>query len=66
MIVLNEKHLRKVTREYVDYFNSARPHQGIAQRIPDDPPDKLVESDAGKIEVHPILNGLHHDYRRAG
>jgi len=28
-IFLNEEHIRRVVREYVRYYNSARPHQGI-------------------------------------
>jgi putative transposase len=34
VIILNERHLRRLVHEYVDYFNHARPHQGI-DRIPD-------------------------------
>ena len=31
----NEAHLRRVLKEYAHgYFNKARPHQGLGQRIP--------------------------------
>jgi hypothetical protein len=45
------------------YFNHARPHQGIEQRIPCQPEqgDELLRSE--KIISHPVLGGLHHDYR---
>src|SRR5262245_14603613 len=33
-LILGERHLGRVLTEYVDYFNRARPHQGIAQRTP--------------------------------
>jgi transposase InsO family protein len=35
LLVLGEAHLRRVLREYVAYFNTMRPHQGLQQRIPD-------------------------------
>ena len=45
------------------YFNDARPHQGIGQKIPNGPPDP--PAGGGTITETPILGGLHHDYRRA-
>ncbi len=32
LIILNEAHLRRVMRDYVSYYNNARPHQGIRQQ----------------------------------
>jgi transposase InsO family protein len=32
--VLNQRHLERVVKEYRGYYNDARPHQGIQQRIP--------------------------------
>ncbi len=65
MVIVNERHLRRVLLEYVRYFNHARPHQGIGQRLP------VPEEDAGpaggdtdKVIPFPVLGGLHHDYRR--
>ena len=34
MIILNENHLKKVLKEYIIYYNTMRPHQGIEQNIP--------------------------------
>src|SRR4028119_1766860 len=34
VLILNDGHLQRVLKEYVNYFNHARPHQGIAQQIP--------------------------------
>jgi putative transposase len=34
LLIINEAHLRRVMREYVEFFNTARPHQGIQQQIP--------------------------------
>ncbi len=62
VLLLDDQHLEKVARQYVRYFNGARPHQGIGQRIPDGPVD---DNHAGKVIAIPVLGGLHHDYRRA-
>jgi putative transposase len=61
-ILLGERHLYRIVGEYVGYFNNARPHQGINQRIPCE-----LERSSGEGEVIalPVLGGLHHDYRRA-
>jgi hypothetical protein len=37
VLVLHEQQLLRVLREYVIYFNSARSHQGLHQRIPEPP-----------------------------
>ena len=34
MLILSEAHLRAVLIEYQAHYNTARPHQGIAQRVP--------------------------------
>jgi hypothetical protein len=34
MLILGERHLRSVLAEYQAHYNPARPHQGIAQRVP--------------------------------
>jgi len=34
ILILSEKQLRRLVKEYVQYFNADRPHQGIDQRIP--------------------------------
>ena len=36
VLILGERHLRAVLTEYQAHYNTARPHQGIAQRVPDD------------------------------
>ena len=34
MLILGGSHLYRIIKEYVDFFNQARPHQGIDQKIP--------------------------------
>jgi len=64
VVILGEEHLRSVLRRYTEqYFNTGRPHQGIGQRIPSGRRVALSDT-AGMIVAFPVLNGLHHDYRR--
>jgi putative transposase len=61
-LILNERHLYKTMKQYQAYFNHARPHQGISQRIAC--PSEQPQQDKGTIMAHPVPGGLHHDYRR--
>jgi len=65
VIILGEQHMKSVLDEYcVRYFNTARPHQSLGQRIPV-PASRKTCSDASKVVAMPVLGGLHHDYRAA-
>jgi hypothetical protein len=35
VLILGQAHLRAIVTEYQAHYNTARPHQGIAQRVPD-------------------------------
>jgi len=52
VLILGEGHLRAVLIDYQVHYNTARPHQGIAQRVPDAgcaaPPSAMID---------PILSG---------
>jgi transposase InsO family protein len=64
LLILHEKQLQRVLNAYMVYFNQARPHQGIAQQIPQQCRSVLSAQDAGdKVIAVPILAGLHHDYQ---
>ena len=47
--IINQAHLRSVMREYVTFFNTARPHQGIDQQIPVPPPSLFMSIRTGLI-----------------
>lgn len=64
LLLVSEPHLYRVIREYVGFFNAARPHQGIAQQIPGKLGLISEEKCEGRIIAFPVLNGLYHDYRR--
>ena len=61
VIVRNERHLRRVLREYVSYYNEDRPHQSLAL----EPPNGPKPLGSGPIISEAVLGGLHHVYRRA-
>lgn len=65
MLIFSERRLYRAIREYVAFYNQARPHQGIGQRIPEGPREGENAGRSGKIISFPVLGGLHHDYRRA-
>jgi putative transposase len=65
IIILSEAHLWRVLSEYVTYFNRARPHQGIHQQLPEHADSfEPATHEVGRVSAFPVLNGLHHDYRR--
>ena len=63
ILILNEAHLRRVLREYVDdYYNGARPHQGIGQQFPI--PCQSPQN-SGTVQSRKVLGGIINDYYRA-
>ena len=60
VIVLGPSHLRRLLRDYADYYNNDRTHLGLDK---DTPNSRAVEYD-GPIVSRPILGGLHHRYSR--
>jgi putative transposase len=63
LLVVNERHLRRVLKEYVEHYNRARPHRSLDLRPPTgDPP--LGDRDSPVI-VATRLGGLLREYSRA-
>ena len=62
LIVLNEAHLRLVLREYVAYYNDARPHRSLALEPPAGPRVLAPPSRRASVVGAPVLGGLHHVY----
>jgi putative transposase len=65
MLILGERHLRSVLTEYQAHYNTARQHQGIAQRVPDGGHLTVADLDRERIHRKPVLGGLINEYKRA-
>ena len=50
---------------YQMHYHTARPHQGIAQHVPDRPYVISVSLDTQQIRREPILSGLINEYTQA-
>ena len=61
LLIINERHLDHVLSEYSQYYNRARPHQGLRQQIPESPHHQPGH---GVVQRRDILGGLIHDYYR--
>ena len=53
VLIIGERHLQAVLTEYLAHYNAARPHQGIAQRAPDDKPDvpRRIGTDLDTLQI---------------
>jgi putative transposase len=60
LLILNQRHLWRMLTEYVTYYNSARPHQGLGQQSP----IPTLPSRQGTIRCRNVLGGILHDYYR--
>jgi putative transposase len=65
LLIFHEKQLYRVLNAYVQYFNRARPHQGIRQQLPEPHGGPLSpDHGGGNVISFSVLGGLHHDYRK--
>ena len=61
ILIWNEAHLRRTLNEFADYYNHARPHQGLGQQspVPRTPPET-----EGVVTYRQVLGGIINDYYR--
>jgi putative transposase len=61
LLIFGERHLLRVLKEYIAYYDQARPHQSLQQQTPIPYVPCLPE---GVIRHRAVLGGLIHDYYR--
>ncbi len=62
VIVLHERHLRRVLRSYISYYHHWRTHRSLAMDAPK--PRAVQPSELGPVRKVPEVGGLHHHYER--
>ena len=62
MLIAGQRHLRAILEEYVEHYNSARPHRSLELRAALDDPD-VVAFPASRIERSQVLGGLINEYQ---
>ena len=62
VIVLNESHLRRLVREYLDYYHEDRIHDALNKETPVGSPPEPRPSGAARVVGVPRVGGLHHRY----
>jgi putative transposase len=63
-LIWNQRQLQRLLREYVEHYNTHRPHRSLGQRAPNTA--EVVEYRPGQpIRRHPTCNGLINQYRQA-
>jgi transposase InsO family protein len=65
LIILGDRHLERILKEYAGYFNRDRPHQGLGQEVPEPAEVPPVGGGPSRVRSVPVLGGLHHAYHRA-
>jgi transposase InsO family protein len=62
VVVLSERHLRRMLCSYVEYYHRSRTHLALVKDTPE--PRAVQPSDAGAVVQLPQVGGLHHRYER--
>jgi putative transposase len=62
VIVINERHLRRILSSYFRYYHESRTHLSLNKACPETRP--ILPPAAGKIVAVTQLDGLHHRYER--
>jgi transposase InsO family protein len=68
ILIVNERHLRRILTGYLHHFNAARPHQALAQLTPaqaETKPPHVINLAGHQVRRRPILDGLTSEYQIA-
>jgi putative transposase len=65
-LVFGRRHLERTLRTYINHYNEARPHRGLALKTPIRNPSPTVgDLRASGVRRRDVLGGLIHEYRAA-
>jgi putative transposase len=62
VVVLSERHLRRLLQEYVAYYHDDRTHLGLDKQTPAGRQRSTLLRTPAAVVAHPRLGGLHHRY----
>ena len=62
VIVVDERHLKRLMSEYVSYYHDDRTHMGLAKETPARRTEAASINPSGKVIAMSRLGGLHHRY----
>ena len=62
LIIRGRRHLENVLEEYVDHYNSERPHRGLQLRTPKGQVSRVIPT--GDVSCRLRLGGLLREYLR--
>ncbi len=62
VIILNERHLKRLMSSYLLYYHEDRTHLGLTKDTPTGRPTEIRPTAVGKIQSLSRLGGLHHRY----
>jgi putative transposase len=62
VIILNERHFKRLMSSYLLYYHEDRTHLGLAKDTPAGRPTATRSPAENKILSFPRLGGLHHRY----
>jgi len=62
VITVNESHLKRLLKEYVNYYHEDRTHLGLQKQTPH---SRARSASSNRVIAFPRLGGLHHRYDRA-
>ena len=63
LIIFDDRHLRRILKDYVTYYNHCRTHLSLDRNAPFR--RELALSSRGRVIAIPKAGGLHHLYTRA-
>ena len=63
VILLGERHLCRILKEYIGYYNNSRTHSSLQKNSPI--PREIESPEKGPVIAIPMVGGLHHRYKRA-